>query len=60
LHDASDVPTVEEDMLYLVFELERSVRMASPKLSPMLAANLQRRLEDLAETVRRLGTRQGS
>ena len=47
-------------MLYLIFELERSVRMSSAKLSPALASSMQRRLQDLAEVLRGLGTHRGS
>ncbi len=58
--DISNAPTAEENMRYLIFELERSVQTALPKLSPGFTADMQRRLEDLAETVRRTVTRQGS
>jgi hypothetical protein len=58
--DVSDTPTVTDNILYLMSELERAVQMSRIKESPVLVASILRRLEDLAETVRRIGSRQGS
>jgi hypothetical protein len=48
------MPTANDNMLYLVFELERSIQMPTVIWSPALAAGMLRRLETLVETVRRI------
>jgi hypothetical protein len=51
---ASDMPTANDNMLYLMFELERSIYMPTVIWSPALASSMLRRLETLVETVRRI------
>ncbi len=55
----SDVPSANDNMLYLMFELERSVQMPTVDWSPALASSMLRRLETLVETVRGIGQRPG-
>jgi hypothetical protein len=48
------MPTANDNMLYLMFELERSICMPTVIWSPALACRTLRRLETLVETVRRI------
>jgi hypothetical protein len=50
-------PLVEDQLLYLLFELERVVTHSTIKWSPELLAGVQRRLEGLVDAVRRIGKR---
>jgi hypothetical protein len=59
LDDVSDMPTAKDNMLYLMLELESSIEMSAVEWSPVLATSILRRLENLAETVRRIRGRQG-
>jgi hypothetical protein len=53
------MPTPNDNMLYLMCELERSVEAPAVAWSPALASSILRRLETLAEIVRRIGSRDG-
>ena len=50
-----DIPTPNDNMLYLVLELERSIQMPTVIWSPALASSVLLRLETVVETVRRIG-----
>ncbi len=53
------MPTENDNMLYLMIELERSVHMPTVIWSPALACGMLRRLEVLVETVRRISQHPG-
>ena len=60
VHGVDDRPTrplVEDQLLYLLFELERVVTHSTIKWSPELVAGVQGRLEGLVDAVRRIGKR---
>ena len=53
------MPTANDNMLYLISELERSIEMPTVQWSATFVASMLRRLENLAETIRRVRTRDG-
>lgn len=52
-------PTAEDNLMYLLYELERAVEQPTINWSDELAANVQRRLESLGGAIRRIGRRLG-
>ncbi len=52
------MPTANDNLLYLLIELEHAIGRPNVNWSRELAARIQHRLEDLVETVGRIGARQ--
>lgn len=53
-----DMPTPNDNLMYLLYELERAVQQPTIKWSAELATAVQRRLDNLGHAVRQIALRQ--